>query len=857
MTPVSRRFARRADWVWRPRPLPLSRNPWARPDFARDANTFVCFRRTFDLTSAPEAPVVAYVSADARYKLWVNGSYVGRGPARCDPAFQCLDAHDLAPYLRAGVNVIAVLVRTYGRDMSWYQLPRSDWAALFGTGAFFFQCDLPDGTVLDSGPAWRCRASEAWRQDVPGGPTCLVEVFDGRGETVGWRDAGFDDTVWEAAQPLRVPDPEGGPDAVPFPDLYLRDVPHLLEEERLAEAVLQVGEVESGPRGDDLAEDLFGRLQREDIGPIARCLVEEPHALIAPAGPGAVVRTVPGRAVSFVVDFGRTLAAYPRLHVNGPAEATIDVAWAEHLVEGRCRIDRPNPVGSGNAHRLITRAGEQTWEAFDWCGYRYAQVTVRDALEPVALRLTANFTSYPVRARGSFACSDPVLERVWRAGAYTLQLCMHDGFEDCPSREQRQWVGDAYVQSLVNYAAFGEAALVRRLLLQVAQSPLPDGMTHMAVPGDAAASWRRYIPGYCLYWIMTIGEYVRYTGDESVINDVFPAVIRAVEWFERHLGPQGLLDDPPGWLFTDWAELDLRGEACAPNCLLVGALHTAVDLARMVGNGALAQRWMAVREQAIAALNARLWDEDRGVYVDSCVRGVQGRRVSQQSNAAAIAFGVAPRQRWGRILRAIFDETRLKLTSSGWSEPHRTDFDDEHDVVLAQPFFMHHVHRALAAAGRYEALVENVRRRWGAMLDAGATTLWEHWTGWASRCHAWSATPTFDLSTEVLGVRPLASGFSRFAVEPHLVGLTWAKGAFPTPHGDITVSWERADGKFRIEVTAPEGTAGELRLVREASAWGRLDVHSEPGRASPRLVSRSGRRVVEIGPGRTLIETRA
>jgi len=834
--------------------LPLSRNPWARPDFARDANAFVYFRRLFDLPVRPRVPVIAHVSADARYKLWVNGSYVGRGPARCDPNFQCLDAHDLTPYLREGRNVIAALVHTYGRDMSWYQLPRSYWASAFGTGGFFFQCDLPDGTCLDSGDGWCCFTSEAWRRDVPGGPTCLVEVYDARREPVGWRETGFNDAAWEHAQVLRLADPEGGPDIVPFPDLYPRDIPYLREEERFAEAVLQVGEVESSPPGDDLAEDLFGRLEAERLRPLARCSVEQAGALIATAGAGAVVRTAPGRAVSFVVDFGRTVAGYPRLHVDGPAGATVDLAWSEHLVDGRCRIDRPNPVGSGNVHRYVTREGAQIWEPFDWCGYRYAQVTVRDAPDPVSLRLTVNFTSYPVRERGSFACSDPLLDRIWRAGAYTLQLCMHDGFEDCPSREQRQWVGDAYVESLVNYAAFGDAALVRRLLAQVAQSPLPDGMTHMALPGDAAASWRRYIPGYSLYWIMTIGEYVRYTGDESVIGEVFPAVVRAVEWFERHLGPHGLLEDPPGWLFTDWAELDLRGEACAPNCLLVGALRAAADLAEAAGNGGLAQRWESVREQVTAAINQRLWDEARGVYVDSCVRGVASRRMSQQSNAAAIAFGVAPPERWGRVLDVILDGSRLKLTSSGWTEPRRADFDEEHDVVLAQPFFMHHVHRALAAAGRYETLVENVRRRWGAMLDAGSATVWEHWTGWASRCHAWSATPTYDLSTDVLGVRPLAPGFARFAVEPHPGGLAWARGVFPTPHGDISVSWERENGRFRLEVEAPEGTAGALRLPAEAGGWSRMEIRGDKGPSAARIVSRGGGQTIEMGHGRVVVE---
>ena len=77
---------REAEWVWRERlGPPLRSDPgWPRPDFAQDRNLSVYFRRTFDLNGMPRE-ALAHVSADGRYRLFVNGVYVGRGPARCDP----------------------------------------------------------------------------------------------------------------------------------------------------------------------------------------------------------------------------------------------------------------------------------------------------------------------------------------------------------------------------------------------------------------------------------------------------------------------------------------------------------------------------------------------------------------------------------------------------------------------------------------------------------------------------------------------------------------------------------------------------------------------------------------------------
>jgi hypothetical protein len=569
-----------------------------------------------------------------------------------------------------------------------------------------------------------------------------------------------------------------------------------------------MGETPEAPPNSNPAEQLAA----EGLEPLAACRVAAAEALLSASPEGATVQTASGRAAILVIDFGQVVSGYPRLRLEGPAGAAIDLAYGERLVDGRVPIQRGEPVGTQNADRYVLREGPQEWERFEWGGFRYLQLTVRDAERPLRIKtVSVNFTSYPVQRRGRFQCSDDLLNRLWEAGTYTLQLCMHDSYEDCPSREQRQWVGDAYVETLVDFAAFGDPRLAAKLLRQVAQSQRADGMTQMATPGDAAR-WGVFITDYCLSWIMTIGEYVRYSGDTSLAQELFPAVARALAWFEPYLDQHGLLNDVPGWIFIDWAEVDRRGQCTALNALYYAALQHAAVLARLAGAASLGRRYRRLARAVRDALNARLWDEARGVYVDACVEDVQSRRVSQQANAACIALGLAPRARWPCMLAYVLDESRLKATSTELGGPDTASFDEERDVVLAQPFFMHFMHRALVAAGRHRDLLDNVRRRWGAMLEAGSSTFWEHWHGEESQCHAWSATPTFDLSTEVLGVRPLAAGFALFAVEPHPAGLDWARGAFPSPAGDITVAWEHGEGSFRLEVEVPPGCRARITI---------------------------------------------
>lgn len=835
-------FERRAEWIWRRRGL--SKLPFSgeAPPYEEETNRYVYFRKAFQLES-PVIRATIYASADGRYQLFINGQLVGRGPARCSPAFQTVDPYpspwsghtsDLTPYLRPGRNVVAALVHSYGRPTAWYELPQWEQARAFGCGGFFLQGDVVTtaGTVrLDTDSSWRYLLAEAWQRDTPGCSLGFVEVYDARRAPQGWMEADFDDSTWDMAEVLRVPARNFAGDVVPFPMLVPRDIPPLFEEVRFPQAVLSCGEVINAPETATVSE----QLAREAIGELNRCRVKDIEALLADEGE-AEIATADGRSVSVVIDFGEIVSGRVRFDLDGPAGARVDFTYGERLEpDGRVRMNVgiPGFDDTPQAHRYVLRDGPQTWEQFEWAGFRYLQFTCRDCSRPLRVRsVSVNSTTYPVTERGRFACSDELLNRLWQVGANTLRLCMHDAYEDCPSREQRQWVGDAYVQMLVNFAAFGDSRLAARLLRQVAQSQQPDGLTMMAAPGDFAASSFLNIPDFCLYWVLELGRYVEYTGDTAIVGELYPSLLKAIAWFERHLDEEHLLADVPHWVFIDWAELDKRGQVTALNAQFVVALRTAARLIELadVASQAVVGHYRRLADRIAASINGLLWDEARGVYVDARHHGVQSRRVSQQANAMVIAFDVAPPERWQRILLYILDDERLVLTRTGDADTTEVPFDEEQNVVMAQPFCMHHLHRALSKAGLYSELLDNIRRRWGAMVQDGETTFRETWQlhDITSKCHAWAATPTFDLSSEVLGVTPGTPGFGRVRIAPQPADLAWAEGCFPTPHGDVRVTWQRADGRFELSVEVPEGTEAEVMLPESHDgSWQRVELDGQ------------------------------
>ncbi|MHB0897741.1 MAG: family 78 glycoside hydrolase catalytic domain [Spirochaetales bacterium] len=783
-------FEKRAEWIWMrpPRTERAGLIPRGEIDFSDDRNMYVYFRKEFEVSGGIRAASFR-ASADGRYNLFLNGKMLGRGPARCHPGWQYLDSFEIGEILRPGKNVLSVLVHSYGRDSSFYQLPRGIQAFLFGCAGFYLEGEVKaEGSVylgLDTDGSWKCLVSEAWERDTPFGGTGYMEKFDARREPEGWKLPGFDDATWDKAFVQRILLPAAGSDLVPFPRLVARDIGALRE------------------------------------------------AKVIPPSPPK-----PAQDDTLIWDFGRILLGRIGIEVEAEDGTGVAIACGESLgPDGG--ISRPGNIPgifTPLSHELRFRAGRGTHTLFEVAGFRYVQTAKLDADSRVkVLSVWAEESSYSggqspsslhagekIEGVGSFACSDDLLTRIWRAGAYTAAVCRQDGFIDCPSREQRQWTGDAQIQGLLNHVTCPDSRLARKAIIQAAQTQAADGMVAMASVSDIGAEWRTYIPDYALYWILSIRDYLDYSGDSSFIDEIFPTVAKALGWFMPWLDSAGLLANVPGWVFVDWSEkLDKRGEVLALNALFAEALRAGALVAEGVGAAFFAGRWRKIASTITCAAAERFWDEKRGVYADCRTAAGLSPIVSQQANAAAIAFGVAPRECWDRILDYVLDEGRVTLTKT-WRWDEERLFDPGKDVVLAQPFYSHFLHAALARAGRVGDILLNIKKRWEPMLADGGGTFWESWqlTKATSRCHAFSATPVYDLSTYVLGLRPTAPGFARFEVRPWFGNLAWVEGSMPTPAGLLCLNWRRERGRIELEVAVPEGLSGRLLIKDKALSQG-------------------------------------
>jgi alpha-L-rhamnosidase len=234
-SPEARIFTR-AEWIWP-------------DDFRWDLhNGFVLFRQDFTLDRVPRrAPL--FITADQSYHLYVNGAFVGRGPARGYQSHWPYDEIDLARWLVPGRNVLAV--RAYNPGYSNFQYLTQGYAGLLVAATW--------GRVhLQTDATWKCLRQPGIRHDMTRTSLQLFaqENFDARAGPLDWMNSDFDDSAWGEPKTQK-------PGVLPWANLEPRGIPQMFEEAWRPGQVIGTAEGECGA-GWEEARNLYLLRQNED-----------------------------------------------------------------------------------------------------------------------------------------------------------------------------------------------------------------------------------------------------------------------------------------------------------------------------------------------------------------------------------------------------------------------------------------------------------------------------------------------------------------------------------------------------------------------------------------------------------------
>lgn len=188
-------------------------------------NSYLYARKTFDLDTKPSTAILK-ATADSRYKLYVNGQYVGKGPVRSSGGYVYFDTYDVSSLLDKGHNVIAFLVHHFGEDTSISALGRPGLLCKA-------EIETEAGTqVIATDETWKVHRAADWTGSGArmNGQLGFQEVYDAKERIEGWDQVKLNEKGWDDALVV------GTPPAGPWGTLREREIPALAEEKVLPQS---------------------------------------------------------------------------------------------------------------------------------------------------------------------------------------------------------------------------------------------------------------------------------------------------------------------------------------------------------------------------------------------------------------------------------------------------------------------------------------------------------------------------------------------------------------------------------------------------------------------------------------------
>ncbi|MEV6348768.1 glycoside hydrolase family 78 protein [Actinoplanes sp. NPDC051851] len=507
-----------------------------------------------------------------------------------------------------------------------------------------------------------------------------------------------------------------------------------------------------------------------------------------------------------LLDFGQNLAGRLRITVDGPAGTAIGLRHAEVIENGRLCL---RPIRTADAHDVYVTAGTgvETWEPrFTYHGFRYAEVTgwPDDEIGPDDVVAVVVHDDMP--EIGSFACSDPLLERLHENVRWSMRGNFVSVPTDCPQRDERLgWTGDLQVFAPTAAFLYDTTAGIGDWLADVAAETGEDGLVPLYVP-HIATSFPQF---HCAVWgdVTTVVPLVLLdrSGDAAPVAAGYATAQRWVDGCRRLLNDRDVIAS--GLQLGDWldpaAPPDRPQQALTDPYLVATAYlaHSARLLARQA-------RVLGTDPAPHDALADRVTAGFRREFVTATGRCVSD---TQTAYALAIRFDLlttAQRDHAGARLAQLVREAEFRIGTGFAGTPLVLD-------ALTETGHLEEAYRLLLATGCPS---------WLYPVTMGATTIWERWDamlpdgtinpGEMTSFNHYALGAVADwLHRTVAGLAPAEPGYRTIAVRPRPGGgLTHASARHLSPYGPITVAWQRTGATLEVTVEVPPGCTAIVEL---------------------------------------------
>ena len=735
------------------------------------------FRLGFKLNKKPKKLTV-FVSADNRYRLYINGINVCYGPSIGDLTHYRYEAIDIAEYLKEGNNLIAAEVINFGEYKKVSQMSYQT--------AFILQGDSESDTNINTGSAdWKVIKNSAYTA-IPitsemlnsyyaAGP---CEKVNGSKYPWGWNQISYNDINW--LKPTKAMAEFAVGRGFLYGSTWFlvpRTIPLMNETIQAFVNIVRTQGIQN--------KDNFIKGDKPYIIP-------------------------PNSKVNILIDQTYHTTGFPELFYSKGENSQIKITYAEALIKNEslgANVSDGNLINEdikGNRNEIEDKSifgyydiilpdggDKRLFKPLSRKTYRYIELEIETGNEELILdKYYGVYVGYPFEEKAKFKIDDQFLTKVWEISWRTLCNSAEEIFFD-PYYEQLQYIGDTRIESLISIYVSGDDRLMRKAIKQFDDSRIPEGLTQSRYPSNIV----QIIPTYSLLWINMIHDYFMYRDDPQFLSQFIPGIKSVLGWFIDRLDDSGMITNLTWWNFTDWT-IDYPngippgaddGYSANISLQVVKSLDNVSELFEFFNLKDESEYYKKISNQIKKSVINLCYNQDKGLIAETPDK----KLYSQHTNILGILSNVFEKENENEqlVMKKILNDSSL------------------FQVTI---YFKFYLFRALQKVGLGDMYLE-LLNPWKNMIDQGMTTFGETDINPRSDCHAWSASPCFDFLHIIGGIYPSKPSFSSVTIEPNLGKLEKLEIEMPHPKGTIKASYLKSVDRLNAIITLPQGVNGVFK----------------------------------------------
>ncbi|GAC12633.1 alpha-L-rhamnosidase [Paraglaciecola chathamensis] len=520
--------------------------------------------------------------------------------------------------------------------------------------------------------------------------------------------------------------------------------------------------------------------------------------------PISVTQTKPGTAI---FDFGQNMVGVPSLSLPVTKGKQVSIRFAEALHKGAFYTENYRSAHSTDYYLPAKTSVINYKPTFTFHGYRYVEVSGFDETKKPNINwITANVQHSDIELYKNFNSSNPKLNKLFENINWGLKSNFFDIPLDCPQRDERLgWTGDANAFVTPSLYMSDSYGFWSAWLKSLREEQTTDGFVPLYIPYVKWIDWTS--SGWGDAATILPWELYTMTGDVKILEDSY-ASMKA--WVEYHKS------EAKGYVshmktFGDWLQPypEAEGKGANRGDTDFSLISTAFFARSVEMTAKTAKELNKVQDyEALSVLHAKITKAFRDTFFDSDLNVTKGKS-TQTAYLLSLAYNLIPENE-----RAQAQEKLIALLEA--SDMHlRTGF-------LGTPLLAETLQNAGRSDLVYELIFKETYPSWFYSINNGATTTWERWNSYSSEDgfnpqgmnslnHYAYGTISKWFYEGILGIKPAKPGFKEITIAPQITAkLSFVEGSYPTPQGEVKVSWSTKNSLLTLDVVIPQNSTARV-----------------------------------------------